>query len=160
MGWVGFIFNTLSMLKNAVLCIAVSLFYVANSQAISVIASADSQQGAENTLDANLYTRWSAQGERQWIRYDLGGLHTLDSVAVSFFRGTQRQSIVDIQISKDAVVWDTLHSGSVGGGASEWVDFDCERIQARYVRIVGFGNSINDWNGINEVKIHRTPAAL
>src|SRR5262249_40599517 len=38
----------------------------------SVTASADDGNVPANVLDGSLATRWSAQGDGQWIRFDLG----------------------------------------------------------------------------------------
>src|SRR5438309_8198509 len=40
----------------------------------SVVASANDGNVPQNTLDKSLATRWSAQGDGQWIQYDLGAL--------------------------------------------------------------------------------------
>src|SRR5438034_8217740 len=40
----------------------------------SVVASGDDGNIPQNTLDNNLATRWSASGDGQWIRYDLGAV--------------------------------------------------------------------------------------
>src|SRR5690348_14520945 len=44
----------------------------------AVSASTDDGNIPQNTLDNNLATRWSAQGDGQWIQYDLGTLATLN----------------------------------------------------------------------------------
>ena len=44
---------------------------------ISAEASSDDGNVAANTLDGSLATRWSAQGDGQWIQFDLGKSGTL-----------------------------------------------------------------------------------
>src|SRR5881394_2670853 len=46
---------------------------------ILVTASADDGNVAANSLDNNLATRWSAQGDGQWIFFDLGTRFTVAS---------------------------------------------------------------------------------
>src|SRR4051812_28607996 len=48
--------------------------------AANVTASADDGNVPANTVDGSLATRWSAQGDGQWIRFDLGATHTVTSV--------------------------------------------------------------------------------
>src|SRR5438034_2721781 len=44
---------------------------------VSVVASANDGNIPQNTLDNNLATRWSANGDGQWIRYDFGAVMAL-----------------------------------------------------------------------------------
>src|SRR5437762_10977808 len=46
----------------------------------SVVVSANDGNLPQNTLDNSLATRWSAQGDGQWIRYDLGAIVDIDRV--------------------------------------------------------------------------------
>ena len=43
---------------------------------VAVTASLDDGNIAENTLDSDLSSRWSARGVGQWIEYDLGDRYT------------------------------------------------------------------------------------
>src|ERR1051325_9403732 len=56
----------------------------------SVAASADDGNVAANTLDKNLATRWSAQGDGQWILFDLGSRVTIASAKIAWYQGNQR----------------------------------------------------------------------
>jgi len=53
----------------------------------SVVASANDGNLPQNTLDNSLATRWSAQGDGQWIRYDLGAT-AASRTSTSKSRGT------------------------------------------------------------------------
>src|SRR5947208_609880 len=55
----------------------------------SVSASGDDGNIPQNTLDNNLATRWSASGDRQWIRYDLGAVMAIGAVNIAWYRGTE-----------------------------------------------------------------------
>ncbi|WGO98853.1 discoidin domain-containing protein [Saccharophagus degradans] len=127
---------------------------MANAQAaINVTASADDGNVSANTLDDNLDTRWSANGSGQWIEYDLGATHTVDAVQIAFFRGDVRDATIDIQVSNDGGNWQTLFSGTPPTRTLAQQYFELDDTSARYVRIVGYGNSQNNWNSITELDV-------
>ncbi len=64
----------------------------------SVVASASDSTVPQNTRDDNLATRWSAQGDGQWIRYDLGGLAAVEYVDIAWYLGDTRSAYFDIQV--------------------------------------------------------------
>lgn len=120
----------------------------------SVTASNDDGNGAANTLDNNLSTRWSAQGDGEWIRYDLGGTKTISYVDIAFHKGDQRVADFQIQVSNTTSNWTTVFTGSSNGNTTVLQTFDFADINGRYVRIVGFGNTQNNWNSLTEVDIY------
>jgi hypothetical protein len=106
-------------------------------------------------LDENLSTRWSAQGEGQWIRYDLGAIKTVAYLSIAFHQGDVRTTTFDVQLSSDATNWTTVLSRKVSTLGLSQVKYDFTDTAGRYVRIVGHGNSSgNGWNSITEVDIH------
>ncbi|MCU1468639.1 MAG: type protein [Actinomycetia bacterium] len=119
-----------------------------------VTASATDGFPATNTVDGNLATRWSATGDGQWIRYDLGSKQNVDKVGIAFDLGDQRASRFDIQTSLDGSAW-TTHLGSLSSATTNALEtYDIPDASARYVRIVGHGNSVDARTAITEVKIY------
>ncbi|MDI4649784.1 polysaccharide lyase family 8 super-sandwich domain-containing protein [Cohnella hashimotonis] len=110
----------------------------------------------ENTLDNNLNTRWTSLGDGQWIQYDLGKVQTVAYVGINFLSQTARATSFDIQVSSNNSVWTTVYSGSstVGGTAADIQVFNFTDVNARYVKIVGHGNTSNQYNHITEVQIY------
>src|SRR5213079_2692848 len=86
----------------------------------SVVASANDGNLPQNTLDNSLATRWSAQGDGQWIRYDLGA---------------SRIAYFDIEVSWNAVVWWRVFSGQSSGQTLQPEIYAFTRTSARYVRV-------------------------
>jgi hypothetical protein len=123
----------------------------------SVSASADDGNVPANTLDGNLGTRWSAKGDGQWILYDLGAAALIDRVQIAFYLGDQRTEAFDVQVSTDGSSWATVFSGHSSGTTAALESFDFAEVSARYVRIVGHGNSQSDWNSLTEVEIWGWP---
>ncbi len=112
----------------------------------------------ENTLDDDLSptSRWSAKGDGQWINYDLGTLRSVDSLNVAFYRGDERTTTISIETSLDDVSWEVLldHASS-SGNTLDFESFDLEDTQARFVRLIGHGNSFpnDDWMRLAGVEV-------
>src|SRR5438128_1276010 len=124
--------------------------------ATSVVASANDGNLPQNTIDNTLATRWSAQGDGQWIRYDLGALVAVDHVDIAWYLGDTRISYFDVQVSLDTVTWTKVFSGQSSGQTLQLETYTFPTATGRYVRIVGHGNSQSVWNSITEVGIFGT----
>lgn len=124
-----------------------------SAEPVSVSALSDDGNVPSNTLDNDLNTRWSALGDGQWIQYDLGTSYSVDALKISFFRGDQRTAHIAIQVSTDSNNWITLFDGDQPNLTTALQTFDLNDTQAQYVRIVGHGNSSNNWNSLTEVEI-------
>ncbi|MGL1890509.1 MAG: discoidin domain-containing protein [Spirochaetaceae bacterium] len=120
----------------------------------TVSSSSDDGNLPSNTLDGDLNSRWSAQGDGEWIKYDLGKALEVSYISLAFFKGNARQTKFDIELSEDDKTWIKVLS-SEGSGTTVYSEaFDIEDASARYVKLVCHGNTSNDWNSINEVKIY------
>ncbi|WP_246321093.1 chondroitinase-B domain-containing protein [Paenibacillus germinis] len=121
----------------------------------SVTASADDGNVPANTVDGSLTTRWSANGNGQWIKYDLGSSVKVAFIKIAFLSGDTRTSSFDIQTSTDNVNFTTVQSNVTSSLNTSLQTFDFPDVTpVRYVRIVGHGNSVNAWNSYNEVEIY------
>ena len=120
---------------------------------VSVSASTHDGNVAENTLDNNLSTRWSADGDRPWIQYDLGGHYRIAEVAIAFYRGDARRADFEILVSDDASAWHSVFRGQSSGISLQPEKYPLTGARGRFVRIVGYGNTSNAWNSITEVEI-------
>ncbi|MFD2328103.1 polysaccharide lyase family 8 super-sandwich domain-containing protein [Cohnella sp. GCM10020058] len=114
-----------------------------------------------NTYDNNIGTRWSSSGTGQWIQFDLGKTQPIGYVGISFFVQNTRTSAFDILVSEDNVNWNTVFSGNSSIVSDDTViqTFDFPDVQARYVKILGYGNSLNLWNSYSEVQIYAPSSA-
>ncbi|UJW31099.1 discoidin domain-containing protein [Saccharothrix sp. AJ9571] len=119
-----------------------------------VAAGDDDGNVAGNTLDGDLTTRWSAEGEGVWISYDLGSARTVGSVSLAWHKGDTRKSTFDVELSGDGTSWSTVAAGRASTGTTNSPEsHDFPDSTARYVRIVGHGNTVNDWTSITETAI-------
>lgn len=99
-----------------------------------------------------MVSRWSAEGE-QWIHYDLGGVFIVTQLDIAFFLGNARLYAFDIELSVDGTNWKQVFNGQSGGSTSGLESFDFTAALARFVRINGHGNNINNWNNYFEVDV-------
>ncbi|MGJ8653867.1 MAG: carbohydrate-binding protein [Opitutaceae bacterium] len=107
-----------------------------------------------NTIDGNTGTRWSAQGDPQWIRYDLGSVMNVHSLEIAWLDGDTRWSSFHIEVSDDDTNWTAITANQQSSGTTTALEtVDVPDTFARYVRIVGHGNQSNAWNSITEVEI-------
>jgi len=119
----------------------------------AVSASGDDGNVPANTRDNDLSTRWSDEGDGVWIRYDLGSSTTVGSLAIAWHQGNVRTTRFDIQTSADGAAWSNAFSGNSSGTTLQQETTAFTQRQARYVRIVGHGNTVNAWTSITEVDI-------
>lgn len=105
-------------------------------------------------LDGDLNTRWSANGDGQWIQFCLEDTATVSGVQIAFYNGNARTSTFDVLTGNDGLNWTNALTNRVSSGTSLNLEtFSFSARAARYVRIVGHGNSVNAWNSYTEVKI-------
>ncbi|MFC3801186.1 polysaccharide lyase family 8 super-sandwich domain-containing protein [Cohnella sp. GCM10012308] len=127
---------------------------------LKVSAVTDSGNDGTNlpqyTIDNNLDSRWSSLGDGQWIQFDLGKIQPIGYIGANFLSQTGRTTSFDVLVSDDHSVWNSVYSGSsaIVGSASQIQVFDFPDVQARYLKIVGHGNTANSWNHINELQIY------
>ena len=125
----------------------------------SVTASANDGNVPANAVDGSLSTRWSAQGDGQWIRFDLGSSRTIGAMKIAWHQGNQRRSSFDIQTSSNGTTWTTVFTGQSSGTTLALESYTVAASSGRYARVVGHGNSANAWNSITEVEIFASAAA-
>ncbi|MEK3883731.1 S-layer homology domain-containing protein [Paenibacillus sp. PL2-23] len=107
-----------------------------------------------NTIDDNPNTRWGANGEGAWVQYDLGTVSTIGYAGIAFYKGNERSYAFDIQSSNDGITWNTIYTGNSSGKTLGMETFDVDNTDARYVRIVGKGNSATAYNGYTAVHVY------
>jgi hypothetical protein len=119
----------------------------------AVTASANDGNLPANVVDGSLATRWSASGDGQWIRLDLGATKNISAVKIAFYSGDTRSSTFDLQVSSDGTTFTTVKSATSSGTSLALETFEFPDQSARYVRYLGHGNSANLWNSLTEVEV-------
>lgn len=125
--------------------------------AASASSSADSNHRPTASLDGNYATYWAASGDGQWLSYDLGQLRKLSHARIAWFKGNQARASFEIQASPDGLSFTPILSGLSSGTTTALETYDFPDVSARYLRIVGHGNSVNSWNLVSEAEIYELP---
>jgi hypothetical protein len=112
---------------------------------------------AANTVDNNLGTRWSGNGDGAWIQYDLGATHTVSQVKVAVYNGNSRRNAFDLQLAAEAGAWTTVWSGQSSGTTTLEESYDVGGVPARWVRYVGHGSTATTFNSVTEVSVFARP---
>jgi hypothetical protein len=119
-----------------------------------------------NTMDNALGTRWSANGDGQWISYDLGAPTPIGALDIAWYQpqGQQWESVFDIEVSRDAATWTKIRGGRSTAGNVQYQSYPFSGVTCRYIRIVGHGQwngatLSSFWNSITEVDIRPGSAA-
>jgi endoglucanase len=126
-----------------------------------VSASANDGNVPANVQDNDYNTRWSAEGDGQWIQFCLNTATTVSRVDIAFYSGNVRRTFFDIQTSTDGSSWSPAATGLQSSGTSNALEsFTFSARSAKYVRIVGHGNSASAWSSLTEVRIVSSSSSL
>ena len=110
-----------------------------------------------NTVDNSLGTRWSAGGDGQWIRFDLGVWRDVSRVKVAVYNGNSRRNRFELEVSNDGLDWMDVFVGESSGTTTLEETYNFPVVGARYVRYLGHGNTVNAFNSVTEVSIFAPP---
>jgi hypothetical protein len=154
--------NNVSPLSNTVFVAMDDAATVSKLQVTGVTASSHDGNIPENTIDGNMSTRWSAQslgnlGSRtpEWIQFDLGAINKVSYIKLAYASGNVRKSYFDLEVSTDGVNWTEAAQGIETSGATlEFETYELHQLNAKYVKLIGYGNTSSGWNSINEVAIY------
>jgi len=121
----------------------------------SVVATADDGNAAENTIDKDMVSRWSAEN-KQSITLTLENEEELKGLAIAFYSGNQRSAYFNILLSEDGENWETVSLCQSSGLTLdfEYFLFDTAK-KAKYIRLDCRGNNSSasyKWNSITEIK--------
>ena len=136
-----------------------SLTTSASGSALPIAAVRDSGNDghmASNTFDEQLSTRWSSNGNGQWIEWDLGVVANISSLQIAFYQGSTRKSTFDLYVSDGTNSTLVLSKAQSSGATDDFEPIALSSVsgrQVRYVRYVGYGNSSSSWNSLSEVQI-------
>ncbi|MFB9326124.1 discoidin domain-containing protein [Paenibacillus aurantiacus] len=122
-----------------------------------VSASADDGNVPANAIDRDPASRWSAEGDGQFLLLELEKTRAIGGVSLLFYNGHQRSSTFDVEVSEDGVHYVKALVGAASGkpnpNAAERFDFAAP-VKAKYIKFVGYGNELNGWNSIVEIWAH------
>jgi len=120
----------------------------------------------EHLVDNDLETRWSAPGENQWAQFEFDAPVTISHLYISFYQGQKRNAFFELQGSNDGVSWSPVIEYEQSHGFSKELELFIPSVtgsgeqEYKYLRFIGFGNTENEWNSVNEILIHANSKAL
>lgn len=89
----------------------------------------------------------------EWLVYDLGDIHILNSTKLSFYKWNEGRTYnYSVQVSTDSVVWTTVRSDVISLLNQEWSQEDIGPIDARYIKIIFVSSNQNSWAGLWEAE--------
>jgi hypothetical protein len=122
-------------------------------ESITTLSVQQPENPPKNVIDNDLATRFAAEGSGEWLQVDFGREISIDSFSIAFMKGDSRVYSFEILTSQDGEVWDTaLADGKSSGTTNELEKYSFPKRNARYIRIVGYGNTANAWNSITEIR--------
>lgn len=117
---------------------------------VQVVTSADDGNKGENMLVDDA-ARWSCQGIACTATFDLGGVQEVGEIYLRFFKGAERTENFEIGLSSDGTTYTTITESQQDQAAA--IISITPSLKTRYVRLIGKGNNVNDWNSVEFVKI-------
>lgn len=115
-----------------------------------VITSTEGNLITEIT-DGDTTTAWG-KGEPDWVGFDLGTEKEIREMKVMWSQGSARYAYFTIDVSNDAVNWETVYDGK-SFMTDDFETYSFNPVQARYIRLYGTGNSVNTWTTILEMRV-------
>lgn len=122
-------------------------------KSVTASAWAPSAQIPAHVIDGDLTSRWSAEGNEQWLRLDLGESREIAAIEIAFPHGTRRREFFLLQLSADGKTWTEVFGGESSGKSAACERFAFAPQPARFVRYLGFGNADSAWNTVGEIRV-------
>lgn len=98
-------------------------------------------------------SRWSSKGQGRSITFDLGSTEIVDYIQTAWYKANIRTAFFDVDTSIDGTTWTSVLSGATAQGSEGFIGFDLQATNARFVKIIGQGNSLSAWNSLIEARI-------
>lgn len=104
----------------------------------------------EASLDGDYNTRWTGDQYMGEIVYDLGSEKALSHVGLAFYLGSERQYLFKLAVSNDKENWEIVETTASSGRTLDMELYKIDK-NARYVKVIGYGNTSNQWFNVTEV---------
>lgn len=121
------------------------------------ITADNSETTAARIMDADKDKGWSSDKPAN-IDIDFGEPKHMDELEILWYNGTQRILYFTVSVSDDGVNWKQVYDGE-SFLTDDFERYKFEPVNARYMRIHGERNSVNEWVSIQEVRVkaHEDP---
>ena len=115
----------------------------------------DPQNTPPGAIDGNLATNYALEGnEGVPVVLELDNVYTVSGLAIALSQGDKRVNRFNIEISEDKENWTKVMSCESSGTTAEFEGYAFIEKKAKYIKIVGFGNTSNNWNTFREIEVY------
>lgn len=126
----------------------------------SVSTLIEPQNGPDKLNDGNFDSYCSLlmkdAANPPYIELDLGEVKDVKYAALAFRLGNVRKYTLHIETSEDGVIYTkAVQKGASAGNTTDYEYFSIDE-NARYIRIYGYYNSVNNWFCITEAAVYTT----
>lgn len=109
----------------------------------------------QNVLDLDYNTRWSCETNGAYVTLELAEVSPVAYVGIAMYNGDERQSTVSVQVSEDGENFKEVVTKFVTSVTLNMEAMDLGGVQnAKYIRVLGYGNTVNNWNSIVELRVY------
>lgn len=118
----------------------------------SVSDEPEAQNIGPNMFDGDFATRWTTMTRGEYAEFDLGSVQSVDGVAIGFWQSLVRSYTFDLYYSTDGVNYQIIDKFTSSSGPDEYQVFSIDRVNARYIKLVGHGSSANQNTNVLEFR--------
>ena len=112
-------------------------------------------EGPINAIDGDTESLWSSTGIGKVLTLDLTYQNLLTELSLAWSNGDTREAYFDVETSETGEQWVTVLSGAQSSGkTSDLESYGLDESTARFVRIIAYGNSVDDTNELLEVNAY------
>eukprot|EP00903_Cladosiphon_okamuranus_P015283 g14123.t1 len=113
------------------------------------------ENGQDHLVDGVVSNRWSAEGDGSWFSIELPEAQVITGMKLWFEDSNERQqSFSTVCVGEGKVFIEDAVSSIVEEGVGEFFPFS-EAMLVKSIMMVGYGNTVNDWNSVNEIQLCR-----
>lgn len=116
-----------------------------------ITAEGDDGNIAENVSDGSFVTRWSFMSKDTWLIFEFENICKFGYMGVAYYEADTRVAKFDIEVSNDGETWTTALKDCKSAYTLDMTAYDLGGVEAKYIKLRGYGNSANAWNSITEV---------
>lgn len=113
--------------------------------------------GPEMAIDGDFdpASRWSSKMPGKELVLDMGMPQTLKEIGLAFYKGNERATYFAVATSQDGSDYLPLIERAESAGTTTAIErFDFDDRVVRFIKVIGQGNSSNEWNSIVEVQAY------
>ena len=118
-------------------------------------SGAEESNPAIHAMDEKSGTRWSRHGRDEWILIEFAKVEIIDALAVSWQHAAARKANWALELSEDGLAWSKVLAGESRQDRAMWDTRSFAPQKAAFARLRCFGNNLNEWNSILELKVGR-----